>query len=667
MGKYVKDIIGDEYLKWKDNTDKRVIINSHTASGKTTFVFETLLPDAIRNGKTIVYLCNRNALKEQLKKEKYEGTIEVDGKPYNVFDYIYIVSYQYCETVKSFPDFDIDINNLLSLEPEMYCKKSKVAIRSRDVLYYVFDEAHYFIADSTYNEKASFWYNQKLKSKHSTYVFMTATPESLYLFFHYKDALTFEDVLNQFIFAKNREYELIEKLFYLDEFYTLNYEEQVKQLEEEIAKCNWTNIFLKLQESLNDLIGNFSKYNDEFYFYEQDKSYDDYECFYFSQYENLTSRIIKSDEKWLVFVDSKDDGRYLQKRLNQQYQKASKKNPKAYKKFATFISSNSVKREKSRAKQEFDMLTDTEQFESRVLIATSVLDNGINIKDIAVNNIVIAQANKSEFIQMIGRLRKEPKQKVNLFIKCLCYNKINALSTQAKENIINTIIFECFYRSKFRYNQDWEVIQRVNQTAEFDKKRNELLSTINKNRIPNIFIFPPVERDNFYKASEKIDVLENITINKSVFIDSLYSLYLYTNAVMHNEEEKQPQNFYLKKQLEWLNKSYDERKWVEYIDAITQISAIIEENENKEYMERNEYIDFKTKVLTYALSLPEEWASEKVLKNRSRYVEDKEREPSLKTINSILSGLKIPYKLCSKVVYAKERRTVWYLSKNAIK
>lgn len=200
MSKYIKDIIGNDYLKWKDHTDKKVIINSHTASGKTTFVFENLLPNAIRQGKSVVYLCNRNALKEQLKKEKYNEKITVDGRIYNVFDYLYIVSYQYCETIEKFPDFYIYLDKLLPMEKDLYVNLlDKISINSSNVLYYVFDEGHYMISDACFNEKAYFWYKQELKSSHSTYIFMTATPESLYLFFYYKCGVVLNDLLDKFI------------------------------------------------------------------------------------------------------------------------------------------------------------------------------------------------------------------------------------------------------------------------------------------------------------------------------------------------------------------------------------------------------------------------------------------------------------------------------------
>ena len=53
---YVTDIVGNEYLSWEKGS--RVIITSQTGSGKSTFVLETLLRNAINHDKYVVFFCN---------------------------------------------------------------------------------------------------------------------------------------------------------------------------------------------------------------------------------------------------------------------------------------------------------------------------------------------------------------------------------------------------------------------------------------------------------------------------------------------------------------------------------------------------------------------------------------------------------------------------------
>lgn len=67
---------------------------------------------------------------------------------------------------------------------------------------------------------------------------------------------------------------------------------------------------------------------------------------------------------------------------------------------------------------ELDSIINNSKFNRKVLIATKTLDNGINIKDNKVKNIVIMAWDKITFIQMLGRRRVniEDADTVNLYI-----------------------------------------------------------------------------------------------------------------------------------------------------------------------------------------------------------------------------------------------------------
>lgn len=76
----------------------------------------------------------------------------------------------------------------------------------------------------------------------------------------------------------------------------------------------------------------------------------------------------KTDEKWLVFVSKKVDGELIQKSLGDE--------------ISSFI--------KSRTKsKELESIVTKSSFNKKVLIATKVLDNGINIEDDKLTNIVV--------------------------------------------------------------------------------------------------------------------------------------------------------------------------------------------------------------------------------------------------------------------------------------
>ena len=65
---WVSDIVSEQSVqRMQGNTP--LFIASQTGSGKTTFIFENCIPVAEKEGKKVLYLCNRTALKNQIKKE----------------------------------------------------------------------------------------------------------------------------------------------------------------------------------------------------------------------------------------------------------------------------------------------------------------------------------------------------------------------------------------------------------------------------------------------------------------------------------------------------------------------------------------------------------------------------------------------------------------------
>ena len=63
---FIEDAINDEFLRWEKG--KRYFISAQTGSGKTTFMFERVIPYYLQRGMKVVYLVNRRVLKDQLSK-----------------------------------------------------------------------------------------------------------------------------------------------------------------------------------------------------------------------------------------------------------------------------------------------------------------------------------------------------------------------------------------------------------------------------------------------------------------------------------------------------------------------------------------------------------------------------------------------------------------------
>lgn len=117
---------------------------------------------------------------------------------------------------------------------------------------------------------------------------------------------------------------------------------------------------------------------------------------FFTDYSTIIRKIREEPmSKWLIFVDSKEKGRELLDSLADvaQYLDAEQKDSDTWCEVV----------EKGR-------------FDSQVLITTSVLDNGVNIQDDGVKNIVIASDDRTAFIQSIGRKRIQPGEVVNVWV-----------------------------------------------------------------------------------------------------------------------------------------------------------------------------------------------------------------------------------------------------------
>lgn len=135
----------------------------------------------------------------------------------------------------------------------------------------------------------------------------------------------------------------------------------------------------------------------------------------------LLVKIKKSKQKWLVFVDSKDFGNELKKKIGAD---------------AVFINADNVSNGKEE-EREFWNLVEQERFDHRVLISTAVLDNGVNIKDKELSNIVIGINDRTQMVQMLGRKRCVSKDDVfNLYLLYETARNIgNRLNSNQQEQV----------------------------------------------------------------------------------------------------------------------------------------------------------------------------------------------------------------------------------------
>lgn len=132
-------------------------------------------------------------------------------------------------------------------------------------------------------------------------------------------------------------------------------------------------------------------------------------------YDQITELAKTLEGKILIFVSSKKIGKKLVKELNE------------FKK-AFFISSESKESMDKDEQDRFEELLENEMFDYDILVTTSVLDNGVNIIDRDLKNIIIDANDRIEIIQMIGRKRPiDSDDSFNLF---LISSKINGATYQ---------------------------------------------------------------------------------------------------------------------------------------------------------------------------------------------------------------------------------------------
>ena len=134
--------------------------------------------------------------------------------------------------------------------------------------------------------------------------------------------------------------------------------------------------------------------------YSTGKDYSYLDTRYFKEIDDII-RLIKndkSDEKWLIFINSKKRAKQIVEGLKDTHE-------------AEIIMSGTKN-------AELDCIIENNKFNNKVLVCTKAMDNGINIKDELVKNIVVMAWDKTTFIQEVGRVRVDIKnaQKINLYI-----------------------------------------------------------------------------------------------------------------------------------------------------------------------------------------------------------------------------------------------------------
>lgn len=337
----VKEALAPEVEYW--SPDIPILITAGTGMGKTTFVYEVLIPRILASGKNLLLISNRVALSAQQKDgvmkildHPFQGKLPPDVlREWSDFGQVSVITYH------QLPSFMKDET-----------KQSWLA----NLQYVVADEIHFLAADSSFNTRCD-QYLRILTTKfmHATRIYLTAT-----------------------------EWDILSPL--------ADAEEAMLPTRSEVYKSIAFGEPVLRREFLR-------------YVFKPDYSYVNLN--FFDDWKEIYQMVKNTpEEKWLIFVDSKQKGAEVKRNIGD---------------CASYIDADSKETE------EWAELLTHEKFEKRVLVTTAVLDCGVNINDDSLRNIVIVADNRTSLIQMLGRKRrnrKKPNQKLNLYVQKLGAQKL---------------------------------------------------------------------------------------------------------------------------------------------------------------------------------------------------------------------------------------------------
>lgn len=247
-------------------------------------------------------------------------------------------------------------------------------------------------------------------------------------------------------------------------------------------------------------------------------------------------------------------------------------------------------RRDKKSREEFNNIITKEKFNCKVLITTKLLDNGVNIMDDKVKNIVVNSWSRENLIQSIGRIRfKSLKEayNINLYLDekthKQVWGKLNAIDKTLKH-------FELLIADKNEFNK------------KFRNKLNKLPNGIHLDK-NNQFIFDKVTYANLLKTKIEMTNLEKDFDSISYINKQLSWLGINDKEIIRLEEiqAKQTNDEIEEYVLSLLNKPLNKEQREELINIIVVRDEYnrLQKSYSKinEYLQENYNMHMKSKVI----------------------------------------------------------------------
>jgi hypothetical protein len=215
----VTDLVKDDYKLWKNEF---VIFDCGTGTGKTYFALNVLAPYARIKNKSVLYLCNRRKLREDIERK-----------------------------VKSIPFVTIQVWSYQTLQKKILSGK---AIEQYD--YIVADEIHYIFSDAMFNNYTDLAYDFLMKqvNRNNVVIYMSATAKSFFAMLVNKEL-----VKQNRVYHTKKSYEYVDAvLFYKKESLTAIIDEilQISPKDKIVVFCNSTDRMIEM----HDIYKNYADY-----------------------------------------------------------------------------------------------------------------------------------------------------------------------------------------------------------------------------------------------------------------------------------------------------------------------------------------------------------------------------------------------------------------------
>ena len=383
---YVSESIGEQYKDWTPKDP--VFIDAPTGTRKTTFIYERIIPEAIEQGRTVLLISNRIAISAQ-QKRKILKIIE-DREPEAISHITEKADKEIIDKLAYFGPVCVTtyqgIHRLLNSNED---EGTNADAWFEKLKYVVFDEIHFLYSDALFNSCCGILLKKLPRVfRNAIRIYMTATSWEI------KDH----------IYESERT------------SYPIPYSELTQR---EWYICG---LIPKSQGYVDVSDSRLTPYR-TFYDYCMRADYSAYRLHFFSSGELDTSKSkngktrrrtqkkyldvllekmnpppSKSD-KWLVFVDKKSSGQFLCGALMNMG-------------ISTAYIDSTTKEPQSAWKS----LINDARFEESVLIATPVIECGVNVEDDAVHHVAILCTDRTTFIQLLGRKRRKEGEIVDLWV-----------------------------------------------------------------------------------------------------------------------------------------------------------------------------------------------------------------------------------------------------------